>query len=379
VRDRGLLGAADVTDAVLTELVATQLGCPPREVVVTDCWVEVFPYDIPALTTVGRWRVAGTARTARGDEGFSLFVKHVQSWVHSPFFSMVPEHLREAAAASYPWRIERAVYESDLRDRLPGGLSMPRALAVNDLPDEAYVLWLEEVSTRPVVWDVARFTEAARLLGRLAASQRVAPVSRVGGYDGTVSSYVHGRLEHQVLPILRSDDVWACPHAAAFDPQLRARLLDAADRFRELGAELASYPLLTAHGDACPNNLLAPDGRPGFVLIDFGLFTPLPVGFDLGQLLVGDTQIGRRPAAALPEIEAAIVPAYVAGLREEGCDLAGRTVRRAHALQLLLFSGLSAVPFEQFDQPLTPELEALAADRAAIARLSLDLVDATSG
>jgi uncharacterized OsmC-like protein len=41
VRDRGLLGAADVTDAVLTELVATQLGCPPREVVVTDCWVEL--------------------------------------------------------------------------------------------------------------------------------------------------------------------------------------------------------------------------------------------------------------------------------------------------------------------------------------------------
>ena len=76
----------------------------------------------------------------------------------------------------------------------------------------------------------------------------------------------------------------------------------------------------------------------------------------------------RRPASA----------AYVAGLRDEGCDVAEDVVRRAHALQLLVFTGYSTLPFELLDGPPTPERLALAAERAEIARFSLDLVDASA-
>ena len=147
-----------------------------------------------------------------------------------------------------------------------------------------------------------------------------------------------------------------------------------------LAAELATYPVLTAHGDACPNNLLPGRVDDDVVLIDFQFWNALPVGFDLGQLLVGDVQIGRGRADTLAETEAAIVPAYVEGLRAEGCDLPLSAVRRAHALQLAIFSGISAVPFDllpRWDDATATALLAVARNRAAVARFSLDLLDAT--
>ena len=56
-------------------------------------------------------------------------------------------------------------------------------------------------------------------------------------------------------------------------------------------------------------------------MIDFGFWGAAPVGFDLQTLLVGDVQIGRRPAATLAEVDETIIPAYVEGLRAEGCDI----------------------------------------------------------
>ena len=53
-------------------------------------------------------------------------------------------------------------------------------------------------------------------------------------------------------------------------------------------------------------------------------------------------------------------------------------VRRAHAVLLFVFTGLSAVPFDLLATTPPPELTAVAAERAAVTRFSLDLLDATS-
>src|SRR3954451_3291255 len=83
----------------------------------------------------------------------------------------------------------------------------------------------------------------------------------------------------------------------------------------------AAPPQLLSHGDACPNNLLAGELDDDLVMIDFGFWGRAPVGFDLTQLLVGDVQIGRRGTDDLAQLDEAIVTAYVAGLREEGCEI----------------------------------------------------------
>ncbi len=322
MHDRTALGPADVSDAELTSMVAALLGHAPGDVSLLDSLAEHVDYDLPAITTAGRFWVRGRAQTPAGVAPYELFVKHVQSWSRSPLFEEVPEEIREMAEASVPWRTEHLLYRSEVAQHLPEGLSMPRALGVFDLDEKSASIWLEVIEAEDVEWDLARFTRAAYLLGRLAASAAVRPFAGVGDHEWSVWDYYFGRLANQVLPVLRADEVWQHPIIApAFDAGLRTRLLEAADRAEGYVEELVALPLATAQGDACPNNLLVRAGDDGFVLIDFGFWKPLPIGYDLGQLLVGDVQIGRRSSDDLRERDEACLAAYVEGLRAEGSDV----------------------------------------------------------
>jgi hypothetical protein len=379
MHDRTALGPAEVSDAGLTAMVATLLGHDPADVTLLDSLAEPVAYDLPAITTAGRYWVRGRARTPAGDLPYGFFVKHVHSWSRSPFFEEVPPELRAMAEASVPWRTEPLLYRSGVGQHLPEGLSMPRAFGVFDLDEKAAAVWLEEVAAQNVDWDLARFERAAYLLGRMAASPTVRAFADVGGHEWDVTHYLHGRLSAQVLPVLRSEEVWEHPIIApAFDAALRRRLLDAVDRAGDYVDELMRFPLATGHGDACPNNLLVRAGSEDFVLIDFGFWRMLPIGFDLSQLLVGDVQIGKRSTDDLRERDEACLAAYVDGLRDEGCDVPISDVRRAHALQFLIFTGLSTLPTECLADAPTPDLLRMSEERAEIAWFSLDLLDATA-
>jgi hypothetical protein len=376
--DRSALGPADVTDEQLAAMVAELLGCARDETRLLTCDVAEVAYDLPAITTAGRYWVSGTADVAGQVRTFRLFVKHIQSWSRHPFFQLVPPELREFAAATVPWRTEALAYRSDLADRLPDGLGMPRAVGVFDIDEESNAVWLEEVPVVTDSWDLESYGRAARLMGRFATSKRVIETSDEIGHDLTVHTYLRGRLLMQVLPALRDDAVWEHPLVAgAFDEALHEELLDAADHAEDLTDELASMPRVASHGDSCPNNLLTTSGPDELVLIDYGFFGPGPIGFDLSQLLVGDVQVGRRGSGDLAAVEEAVLSGYLAGLRAEGSRIADDVVRRAHALQLMIYTGFSTLPFEHLDSEPTPELHQVAADRAAIARFSLDLLAAT--
>ncbi len=374
--NRELLGAADVSDVQLEAMVATLLD--EETVSLRSVAVEPVDYELPAITTAGRWWVSGHATTSSGEMPFRIFVKQVQNWSRSPQFAFVPPEIRDMAAASVPWRTEACIYRSDLADRLPEGLSMARVLAVIDLDELSSAIWLEEVPKHDWPWDTDRFTRAAYLLGRLAGSSRVAPLAQIDDHQWTVRDYLHGRFEHQVVPMLHDDELWAHPLLAkAFGTDLRDRMRDALDAVPAWFEELADAPQLVGHGDACPNNLLGSVRPDTFVLIDFGFWKPLPVGFDLGQLLVGDVQIGRRPADDLAAVDARIVPAYIDGLAAEGYTAESRQVTRLHVLQMVVFTGLSSMPVEHLGAPPSPRLERLAAARAAITTYCLDQIELT--
>ena len=379
--DRSVLGPADVSDAELAGIVAGWLGESPDDLAAVRSHAEVVPYDLDAITTAGRYWVRGEAQTPSGVRAFSFFVKHVQSWSRSPLFAAIPPDFRESAEASVPWRTEPLIYRSDLRDRLPAGLTMPRAVAVRDLDEKSAAVWLEEVPIVSRVWTERHLARAAYLLGRLAASPAVRELAGIGGNpDGRpVRGYLHGRLFHQILPMLRGEEIWQHPLVApTFDADVRRRLLAAADQLPAYVDEIEQLPVGASHGDACTNNILVQPDADDLVLIDFGFWMPEPFGFDLGQLLLGDVQLGRSPAAELNRNETACTSAYIEGLRREGCDVDGARVRRAHALLMLIFSGMSAIPVEHLGSAPTPELLRVAAERAAAARFMLDLVDATA-
>lgn len=386
--ERSLLGSADLSDEVLAEMVASSLRVGRVDLVTTEA--EVFPYDLEALTTAGRFWVRGTARVVEpGDSAepvgttapFAFFVKVVQSWARSPLFAMVPEPMREAALRMVPWQTEPEVYRSRLGEALPAGLRMPRALGVVDLDELSAAVWLMPVAVRPVLWDHDRHVRAARLLGRLAASPSVRPYGEVTARQGglTVRDYAAGRLEHLILPALRSDDLWGHPLVSgAFGGELRGRLRAAVEGVPGYLRELDAVPLGTSHGDACTRNLLVTTDDDGFTLIDFGFWGRSQLGADLRQLLLGEVLMGERSALELPALEDDCLAAYVDGLRDEGCDVDAAVVQRSHALLMLLFSGLTAIPFEHLGKAPTDELRRVADERAQSARFILDLVDTTT-
>lgn len=376
--DRAVLGAADVSDADLAAMVAASLGIDAVEIVTSSA--EVAPYDLEALTTAGRYWVRGSVRHKDGESPFCFFVKVVQSWERSRHFAWVPEEMRELALASLPWRREPDVYRSDLAARLPAGLSMPTAYSVIEIDDLSAAIWMQAIAVTDVAWDIDRFAEAAYLLGRLAASPAVAPLGAIGDVGNVPRGYHGGRLAGQVLPALFSEAIWAHPVIApAFDASLRADLQAAAHAMPAYLDELDLMQIGTIHGDACRRNLLVTRADPhGFVLIDYGFWGRAPLGFDLSQLLIGDVQTGERAASCLPALERACLPAYHQGLRDEGVDVDTDRLRRAHALLMLEFAGLSSVPFELLEGPPTDDAIRIATERAAAARFILDLVAATA-
>ena len=376
---REVLGADDVTDAELEEMVADLWGVPA--VRLHDSAAEPVAYDVPSILTGARTWVRGHADagddTGAGGRAFTLFVKRVHNWRHSPAFAGVPPEIGEWAAASLPWRAEPLVYASDLRERLPDGLTMPRGLRVEEHPDETAVIWMEAVEADPLPWDVEASVRAARLLGRLSASRAVADLAGIDPQPWHIDSFVAGRLGYTVLPGLHDDATWRHPAVADHFGDLRDGLLAAARHLDVLAQEFAASRHLASHGDACPNNLLRRAGDGGFTLIDFGFWRPQPVGFDLSQLLVGDIQIGRQDADDLPERAAACVASYADGLADEGLEVPLQEVRRGHAVSLMLFNGLPSLPLERLDDPDGAALDHWARQRAAIARYSLDLLAET--
>jgi aminoglycoside/choline kinase family phosphotransferase len=166
--------------------------------------------------------------------------------------------------------------------------------------------------------------------------------------------------------------------AATFDNDLRTRMLATADALPSLLDELDRMPLATTHGDACTRNLLVTDTHDGFTMIDFGFWGRAPIGFDLGQLLLGEIQMGERSARTLPQLEEACLPAYVRGVHAEGSAATFAQIRRSHALLMTIFHGLPAIPFEHQTAVLTSELHRLFNERATMARFILELLDITT-
>jgi hypothetical protein len=362
----------------LSELVGKSLG---QLVEIADVTVSDVPYDLPALTTRSRNRVHGTATSNGVAFRFSIFVKVLQSWSRSAFFEFVPEEFRELALIQLPWTVEPLTYRTRLRDALPPGLTMPQTYDVIELDPLSSAIWVEDIAdVLKTTWTVDHYQRAAFLLGRFASRAAVAeairpldPVIKPAG----VRSYVDGRVDRQVAPALLDDEVWRHPLVDRYFAIQRSRLLNLIQQLPELVDEVESLPAGTAHGDGCNRNLMISASRPDLVMIDFGFLRHAPLGFDLGQLLLGEVQTAERPADNLEFEWSACLSAYVEGIRQEGNQADLADVGRASAICMAIFNGLSAVPFEILDQP-TDGPEKLWANRATMCQFTLDRLDATS-
>ena len=146
-------------------------------------------------------------------------------------------------------------------------------------------------------------------------------------------------------------------------------------RSRSLLSEMDDLPSSLPHGDAAPVNLLRPVGEPDtLVAIDWAFGCQLPLGFDLGQLLVGEAEGGRVDPGDLAALLDVILPAYADGLRDEGVDVPEATLRRGLVCSLGTRTLWGAYPFEDTEGPASEEQVAQLRLRAAFGRFVLDQV-----
>jgi hypothetical protein len=376
---------AALTPDELAELRGAQAG---RLVPVAGMAVTPIDYDWGSPATAGLWRVDLREMPNKEVQVASFFVKllrHPRLW---PALSLLPEESRPGFLEFFPWRFELDMYESGIAETLPPGLRMPVLHTAKHIDADHIALWFEYIEQQPGRWGLADYRRAAYLLGRLAARRRdgadvnesLPAVCRVGLPGESLRFYFRGRLMEGALPALRDPAFWRHPSMEQAlrhvdDRALPGDMLELAERLPAILDLIAALPQTHAHGDASPQNLLRPAGEPGtLIIIDWGFGDLLPIGFDLGQLLVGLAHAGETDPGELQAIDAAIMPGYLDGLADEGYEVDPGLVRAGYLGGLAVRSALCALPLERLSQPAqTGEELALVATRLRLTRVMVDL------
>ena len=379
--DRVLLTPAELS-AMTSEAVHREVRSPVASFAPVD-------YDWGSPATAGLWRVDVREAADTGPLVYSYFVKllrHIRLW---PGLVTIPtDAVRAEMVSRYPWQFELDIYESGIGAVLPDGMRTSALHLAKPAGDDHIALWWEFITQRPGPWQLDDYRRAAHLLGRLAARRRAGAavndslpaIARDPSTGSALRYYTQTRVIRGVLPALAEGSLWRHPLLAnalhdTSDPGLPAAMLDLAGRLPQILDMLDELPQTHAHGDASPQNLLLPANEPGtVVVIDWGFGTLLPIGFDLGQLLVGLAHTGQTDATDLATIDAVIMPGYLEGLAAEGYDARLGDVRAGYIGGMAARSALVALPFELLSSPLvTEDVQALIVQRVRLTRVLVDM------
>ncbi len=302
-------------------------------------------------------------------------VKVVQSAMHG-LPPSIPLADRERIAAGIPWRLEVEVYTGDTAGRMPPGLRLPRLYAALERPDERTELWLEDVDPVEGPWTTADLGRAATALGRLTARRADQRLPSLPLGPTFLEHMVANAVGHWALPALRDEELWG--HPAFAQPEvagLREELLALSGQIEPMLDSLRTVPWLNTHGDATPMNLLRPHGRcEDLVLIDWGTASRGPVGWDLVPLVFGPAENGSAAPEGFGDLLAATVPAFEAGLAEEGLPQPAGEVDRVVRTCALLRYPFTSLPLGEVvgGAPAPEDLAGHARRKAAFVRGVLD-------
>jgi hypothetical protein len=344
------------------------------DLVVEDVTCTPIAHRISAPTTRALTRVRVHARDGEGAPvAVGLVAKELQAARYG-LPPQMPDGPRAHLDRTIPWRMEADVLASGVRERAPEGLVVPAVVLLHEQSGDRLTLWTEEVDVVEGDWTADDVERAAHLLGRLAgrrAGDTLPPLPA----DDFLTSYRDDVLGTWAVPSLEDDATWEHPlFRVPAVAALREEVLAVGRRAADVHAALGRFPVLPAHGDATPMNLLRPRSAPGsFVVVDWGTSTPAPVGFDVVPLVFGAAENGSGPADELPELVGRAVPAYRDGLAAEGVGLPLATVRAAVLGTALLRYPCTGLPLHVLSAPVTDALLARAEQQAAFVRTVLDL------
>ncbi|MCD2190629.1 phosphotransferase [Actinomycetospora soli] len=302
-----------------------------------------------APTTAGLHRVSVLARTADGERVPVGVVAKVLRPARFGLPPQMPDDARDHLDRVIPWRLEAEVVTTVPPDRFPPGLRLPAPVALTER-DEEIVLWQEEVEVADRPWTAEDVVRAAGLLGRLAARRARDVVPWTG--PSFVRSFLDDAVRSWAAPLLLAPGAWEHPEFAAavergLEEPVRALLDDLATDDAPGVAPWATVPVLPAHGDPTPDNLLRPAADPGsFVAIDWASATSAPVGWDVVPLVLGRAEAGRASAAEAVAVLPRALDAYADGLAAEGYEIDRAVLTAAVRALTRMRYGVTVLPLD---------------------------------
>ena len=264
----------ELNDELINSVLATALGEDSARVLSFN--TKALKAGAGNLTSLGVYRVWGTATTASGEAPFSVVVKHLADGNPAIDFS-------EPQNWNY-WLREIVFFESSLVAKIPAALGYPLYLGSSNLPDGTALFWNEDLGDlEDNNWSWAKCLQAAELVAEL-NSIKIDEAEQFVWFNTTQM-----QTWHDFMPW------WPQRHAAVVE---RARLEKNAAltkvfeliapfiENRELIMQLvASTPRVFAHGDFNLNNLVTrDDGSNRIIALDWQLCGLAPVATEVAAI-----------------------------------------------------------------------------------------------
>ena len=168
----------------------------------------------------------------------------------------------------------------------------------------------------PTCWVDSRAARGPRVHGRGGFVDRARLPRRAATHAGAPAAARRRRLGHPLV-------------AAAFDDDLRRAPAGRGRPRRRLVEELAALPRASLPRRRLSQQPARRRRRRRVRADRLRLLGAVPIGFDLGQLLVGDVQVGRRSVHDLPRSTTPSSPATSRGCAPRAATIAADVVRRA--------------------------------------------------
>ena len=331
----------EIDESTLGEVVGIALDDPGARVV--DWQAGALGAVLVAWTTEGIYRITGTATTATGRSDWSLVLKVLArrdfTWLSE---ALGPEYADSFDPLTF-WATERDALCSDLLAQPTGRFVPVRCYAAHERGDTIQ-LWLEDIREPPgTVWDLPRHALAARHLGQFNGSHAGAATA---AYPWLHSNAVRSMLTNssRSWPLIDETD-WHAPRVArVFPTPLADRLARVVGARERLLTCLAEQPQSLAHQDPGRRNMLSrlsPSGEVETVAVDWGAAGVAAIGEDLGNQVLGNLFFLDVDPSHAHEYREAALDAYLAGLRDAGCQVDPSLVRQAALAHGLKYVGMT--------------------------------------
>ena len=326
----------DIDSTLLTGPVRQALGSSTAQI---QAWAHhPISYINTEESNLGVHRFTGTALDQGEDYSWSVVLKAVRAQVNETNLTFWNYHRREMLA-----------YEEGLLNDLPGGISAPRCLGVNNYADGVCWLWLEDMQTPGnQSWSLTEYGTAARHLGQFNGAYLTGhPLPK---FPWLSQQWMRGWLTsyekdcYAVLELLRDDQLWTQPVLrSAFQRSIKEDVLRLWSSHDSLLTTLDELPRTFCHLDAYRPNLFILRDAPASdqtAAIDW-VFTGIAgVGEEIANLLAASLIWFEYDAAEAKNLDETIFNGYLNGLRDAGWQGDSQLVRLGYTTACSLRWGI---------------------------------------